>query len=917
MKFPLYLALEASAGSGKTFALVVRFVALILLGHDTSKILALTFTKKAANEMKNRLINVFCELEHKESELNELCNILDCSKEEIIAKRDSFITTFLRSELKISTFDSFFTMILRQFSLNLGLMPDFEVGSNLKESVRQRFIDNLYKNGLLKAFAFHIKQTANSSKSRVFDTLETLYENLDLIDYDTNITKPTKDFVIKKFEELKAYAITISKDKNFLKNFDNSDPFAIAKKPLMADLESKKYFEKPSLDIKFMILREELKSLLKDFYIKYEKFRINELLSFLKIYKSSRFELLKIKNALNFSDVTKLVFELLSKNIDKDMLYFRLDGYIKHILIDEFQDTNVVQYEILLPLIDEALSGDGQTGIGSFFYVGDIKQSIYRFRGGKKELFFKLKEKFSQIELNSLDSNFRSSKNIVNFINTTFKDKIYGYKPQIPKSNLDGYVDIYSFNSENFIDILKSKIEFLHNFGIDYTDICILCWKNKDIAYIKESLELSNIPVSSQSSNLLINSLSVSLVISFMKYCIFEDKIYLQSVSEFLDYEPIRLNLKFNSNLLFTLKFIAKYLKIDPFDKNLLKLYEISLNYNDIFDFIFNIDGDETLGANSSNIGITIMTVHKSKGLEFSNVIVVDRLNKGNPNKEVFLTEYNDQSFKWEIKLNDIALKNLDDENFIRIKEKSEILNKEEDINKLYVALTRAKTNLIILTKSDPNGNNPSYFTAFNSNNKLIEYLDLKPIEIGRVEFQSSTKISTPNISKLLQFQKVKKQEVVNKTTSLDIGIMAAYFGQALHYTLEMMGNLNLLNLDIAKTALINKFGSILNEESINDICTRVSNLVKDEKFQSLISNQIILKEQDIAFNGVIKRIDLLCYNEKSIIVFDYKSSKKFIDENIEQVKDYVDSLKKIYIDKMVYGKIIYILKQNIEIMDI
>lgn len=104
------------------------------------------------------------------------------------------------------------------------------------------------------------------------------------------------------------------------------------------------------------------------------------------------------------------------------MLYFRLDGRINHLLIDEFQDTNVIQYEIILPIINEIVSGYGQNGLGSFFYVGDTKQSIYKFRGGKKELFDKLGDDFSQIDIENLPSNYRSLKALVKFNNAIFEE---------------------------------------------------------------------------------------------------------------------------------------------------------------------------------------------------------------------------------------------------------------------------------------------------------------------------------------------------------------------------------------------------------------------------------------------------------------------------------------------------------------
>lgn len=155
-QFEPFLALEASAGSGKTFALSVRFVALILKGARINEILALTFTKKAANEMQKRIIETFLNLEkeNKASECNELCKLLGKDKEELISLRDAKKEEFLRIELKISTFDAFFAKILRVFALNLGLSSNFTM-SEEKLDVREIFL-KLLKKDELKDLACYI-----------------------------------------------------------------------------------------------------------------------------------------------------------------------------------------------------------------------------------------------------------------------------------------------------------------------------------------------------------------------------------------------------------------------------------------------------------------------------------------------------------------------------------------------------------------------------------------------------------------------------------------------------------------------------------------------------------------------------------------------------------------------------------------
>ncbi len=111
-------------------------------------------------------------------------------------------------------------------------------------------------------------------------------------------------------------------------------------------------------------------------------------------YKVIRLDEIRANSEVDFDDIKLLVHKITS-NIEKEFIYFKLDSKFKHILIDEFQDTSAIQYLIIEPLINEIFSGEGLNSFRTFFYVGDTKQSLYRFRGGVEELFQYLANRYN------------------------------------------------------------------------------------------------------------------------------------------------------------------------------------------------------------------------------------------------------------------------------------------------------------------------------------------------------------------------------------------------------------------------------------------------------------------------------------------------------------------------------------------
>nr|WP_229204349.1 RecB-like helicase [Campylobacter anatolicus] len=932
-----FLALKASAGSGKTFALSVRFITLVLNGANANEIIALTFTKKAANEMKERIINTFLGLNSNEyeAELNTICDELDMSREEVLNLRDKRLNSFLQTNLKIGTFDSFFATILRQFSLNLGLSSDFDINSNLNSLQRIKFIKKVsWDERILRSLAEFIT-FAERSKSSFFESLEMFYENFDTIGGD-NITKlPNTTKIDNTLAKLYEYAIQHKGSNIAINSFAPASVQELIKRGFLdhESLEYKTYTKiyTPKMDELFF----ELKTNLKQYFDEFEAYKLSELNKFLQIYKNTKLELNREQNMLSFGDISKLTHNLLVDNIDAQMLYFRLDGRINHLLIDEFQDTNVTQYDIMRPLIAEIVAGYGQNGLGSFFYVGDTKQSIYRFRGGKKELFDKLKSDFPQIIDDSLDTNYRSQKALVKFTNSIFASKIDDFKPQkagVKKQGFksvsgeceyfnvepDDYGHLSVVGSNDIVFEAVNQVKILIQNGINVSDITILCWKNDDINKIATALELEHVPSIAEGNLALLQSPLVRAVVEYVKFCIFGDRLYQLNVQAIIKTKIIKIEINFHKSVPQTLHYLVKKLGIDGSNADILRLIELSSGYENIINFIFNLDKfDATASAKSIN-GVRIMTLHKSKGLQFENVIVCDKIGGDRNNKPSFVTEYSIKN-GWNIKYN-VARESFDSD----FKEQQELIKKleyEENINKIYVAFTRAINSLTIIKKTNPNGKNPSFFTAYETgsggNKKLVEYLDLKEFSFGDIIPSQVQKIVKNSNFEHIELVKIAKQNIDESVRESGKNLNAIYIGLALHYLLEMSVKFDEQHLSVARDLMCNKFHKFLSQNELDDIFLRGLNLINDKKFKTLTSNKEIYKEQPFRFDGALRQLDLLCVGRSEICIIDYKTSRKNIDENILQVIGYKSAMSKIYSDFKIRSVIFYALKDEVSCIEV
>ena len=936
-----FLALKASAGSGKTFALSVRYIALVLRGENINEIVALTFTKKAANEMKERIIATFLDLQNKKGELEAVCAELGINQDEAMKRRDERLGIFLQSELKIYTFDAFFSGILKKFSQNLGISPDYSVQDSLQDLAWKKFVKEASKDKKLLSELALMMIISSQKEASFSQTLAKFYESFGGELKDSGASYPDDSSVraaqraINEHIALQNGASDVAK-----KTFSEQNLFELFKSKVFAR-ESLDYrtFSKiytPELDRLFF----ELKEAAKNYILEVEKYRLSGFSKLLKLYKASNLELNKEINALSFADINKLVFKLLVQNLDKEALYFRLDGRINHLLVDEFQDTNVIQYEIILPLIAEIVSGYGQNGLGSFFYVGDTKQSIYKFRGGKKELFDKLGDDFSQIDIENLPSNYRSLKALVKFNNAVFEEIYHRYglsfEPQEPAKKdetlnyevsgecdyfeveKDDYGYLRVLSDEDIAGSVVSQASELLKAGVNASDITVLCWKNSDISLISEVLSSAGIKSVNEGTLELKRTPLVAAIIEYAKFCLFKEEIYEKNVKALVNANIKKINIKPEVSATNSLFYLAKNLGISMADVDILRLFELSVGYKNLSDFIFNLESFSSKISPKSSDGMRVMTVHKSKGLEFPHVIVCDMMGKGRGDDSNFITEYSEKG-EWIVKSKISGRENFDSD-YASVLEQMKELEKQENVNKIYVAFTRATKSLIIIKQAVPSGNSPSFFSFYTRSDKseANDYLDLKEFSFGKILPSKSEQKELKKDEKMPEILKIERQEVeVKEQKTSGKNLSAIYFGLAFHYLLEMSEKFDEISLEKAKNLMLNKFHKFLPLEALEDAFVRAKMLIREPKFIECIKDKEIYKEQPFKVKNELKQMDLFCIGESEICVIDYKTTDKNIEENKKQVKEYKDALAKFYEKHSIIAVIFYALEGKISYIEV
>jgi len=478
INFPEFVLLKASAGTGKTHALTLRFTQFLLSekikNNDLRQMLAITFTRNAAKEMKTRVLQWLKETYFgEEATLHQLQKLVSLNKEDLAAKAERTLENILSrySDFRVMTIDSFMAEVFRASAVDLGVTPDFEItldpsrlidyafyrllrqvapGSPEAETL-SNIVASLQKLG--KSEAAFIWDPTNDLKTKFIE----LYNQLEAMNRRPWIEGDKEELSAVQGEilqvALKIEKIIADSGLRFRQNSTFPSLLEKIKQGFFADLLDKSIgtmpINKPAKSSPQQVQAYELASQT------WEEFR-RSLGRYRQVYARTFFypylkiyddlinliaEAKRERGQILLEDINHALSSYLTQGIVPDV-YFRLGDRIYHYLIDEFQDTSPVQWFNLKPLIENSLSQGG-----SLFIVGDTKQAIYGFREADYEIMMNLekgREYFAPapVDVRELSINRRSRQKILDFVREIFPagiKRIEDYAEAAQKSGLDDF----------------------------------------------------------------------------------------------------------------------------------------------------------------------------------------------------------------------------------------------------------------------------------------------------------------------------------------------------------------------------------------------------------------------------------------------------------------------------------------------
>ena len=989
------IIVSAGAGSGKTAVLTQRVITNLKKGMHINELLILTFTNNAAMEMKTRIKKAILEDEEIKNEAK------------------------LTDSADITTFDAYVLSLVKKYHYLLNLDSDITlIDSSIIKKKKKDFIEEIFDELFTQKNEKFIKFVTDFGTKNARQTKKTILNldySFDLItkkeDYLNNYiesyyNKNNLDNLFHQFEN--TLLKRVESIKNLLLNLSfevDSDYYDKIYKTLEPLLKSSNYQEiRSNLDFKLSPLRnasdkakyykeqiskiiKDLKSLtefheqvLKDDLLKtkeYAEVIIEILLKLTQKVNAYKFEY----QVFEFNDISKFALEILDKNED---IRKELKNYYKEIMIDEYQDTSDVQEQFIKYIENN-----------NVYMVGDIKQSIYRFRNANPDIFkikydaYKDGNNGFKIDLNK---NFRSRGEVLDSINQIFNhimddnignanyikehQLIFGNNTFIEEgnNNYNNNLEIYNYlpdpnftkeEMEAFIIANDIKKKVTSNYEVfdknlrpcKYSDFCILIDRTTAFDTYKKIFDFLNVPINIYKDDNIMISDETSLINNIIKFIIniknnkfnetskfcfasiarsylyqlddqtIYDTISQNKINESEIYEiayNISKNLDSLSNeeiiqkIIYDYKFYDKMIiagnlnyrsiildnlinKFKELNKVNMTIYEV----NDYLDSLINDEESIKIPALlNKNDSVTITNIHKSKGLEYK-ICYFPSLHK-----EFNLMDLNNRII-FNTKFG-LILPNYDNgfkSTFVNFLNKETYIKDEisERIRLFYVALTRAKEKMIMVTNLIQNDNCTTdengiidYLTRINYRSykdilesvypyihKYIENIDLPEINIGyKYSQKNNINIDTEDSHKIIVNEKEYISELINEEhysksenkliTPTEVSNME--YGTHMHYILE---NTDFKNPDYS--LLTNEEQEIIQELLNNQIMSNIKDANIYHEYEFIYENNKQIK------TGII---DLMLEYPDHIDIIDYKLKNTNDPAYLKQLNGYKEYIE-------------------------
>jgi ATP-dependent exoDNAse (exonuclease V) beta subunit len=1044
MQSPSFSIYDASAGSGKTYALVKEYLKIILVAKKNDayrNILAITFTNKAVHEMKSRIVGNLLEFtkdnpNQKAADLMQvLSGEIQLSVSEIQSKSNQIIKHIIHNyaAFDISTIDKFTHKVIRAFAHDLNLPMTFEVTLDtenlLTEAVdaiiAQAGEDDVLTNLLID---FTMQKT---DEDKSWDISREIFETGRLLLNENNreeIThfqeKSITEFIEIKNKVAEACKVIDKENSELAKNllaiieksgFDiksfSAGHFPNHLNSIASEKfnpNNKTYHEFEDIKINkgakdkevIETLIPELLSVLNSIYKKFEKREFYSAflknitpLSLLNTVSNELAKIQKEQNVLSIAEFNAIIYNEI-QNQPAPFIYERLGERYRHFFIDEFQDTSEMQWQNLIPLIDNATSSEIEGEKGTLMIVGDPKQSIYRWRGGKAEQFIELskgKNPFNnpEVELFKLGTNYRSYSQVIDFNNKLFyylsteftnldyKDLYENHSHQEENSKKGGYVNLSfipklenSTEEEDALDKVElylqatlKTIEKVKKEGFEYQEIVILTRKRSQGTAVANYLIENNIPIISSETLMIQNSSEVQLIINILKYLnnssdieakasflLYisnqvqsdlavhdfiskgkektnekEFELWLTQFDISLSFQDIRKKSLYEAVEIIVSKFLSKVNSSNAYVQYFIDivLERDVRNQAGIADFLiyWNKNNDKfSIPSPEGKNAIRIMTIHKSKGLEFPVVIIpfAEEDYARKPKDKLWLDAEQETFGLPKVLIdNSSSVENFGEEAaaIFHEKKQEELL---DNINVLYVALTRSEEQLYIISQYlEPNkeGQYP-----YNTASFFIEYLiSLKVYQpsILEYEFGDIMKLSSvisvidetntiPTISQALDFKNIKiaQREALMWGTHQQEAIE---YGNIIHEILsfvKMASDIDLAILKAIENGLITTNQKEVVLKSIQEI---VSN--KELEIYFTHDNEILNEQAIIQKEGkTIKPDRMVITKNNEVYLLDYKTGTHNQKYQL-QLENYQNAIEKMGL-KVTKKALVYIGKE-------